>query len=223
MYRNKAVFFLLVIRLGVLNCRLCSGRKKRLFHKLYHGVIVICAWHTVWTFSLHFRAFREVLKIRSGSYLPWPARVMQSMMVREKQINNFDQTCSWLHNAIDLLLNSPSPLIRSPFLTSIKPLLWPWPAQMTNSPNRASSGQWSGQQPLTLPKIKRLKFNCQEILLKDILIISKLLEAYEETLPCDVRWILSSKRSESTTIKTNALCSITIVTLNNQIHKTALL
>lgn len=141
------------------------GGKKRLFHKLYHGVIVICAWHTVWTFSLHFRAFREVLKIRSGSYLPWAARVMQSMIVREKQINNFDQTCSWLHNAIDLLLNSPSPLIRSPFLTSIKPLLWPWPAQMTNSPNSASPGQWSGQKPLTLPKIKRLKFNCQGILL----------------------------------------------------------
>lgn len=129
--------------------------KKRLFHKLYDSVIIICAWHTVWTFSFHFRAFREVLRIRIGGYLPWYARVMQSMMVREKQINNFDQTCFWLHNAIDLLLNPPSPLIRSPFLTSVKPLLWPWPAKITYSPNCAGPVQRSGQKHFTIPKIKK--------------------------------------------------------------------
>lgn len=139
--------------------------KKIAFHKLYHSVIIICAWHTVWTFSFHFRAFREVLKIKSGSYLLWHTRVMQSMMVREKQINNFDQICSWLHNAIDLLLNPPSPLIRLLFLTSVKPSLWPWPAQMTNSPNSASPAQRSGRKPVSLPKIKRLRVNCQRMLL----------------------------------------------------------
>lgn len=121
MYHKKAAFCLLVICLWVLYCRLCSEKKNN--HKLYRSVIMICAWHTVWTFSLRFRAFKEVLRIRSGSYLPQLARVLQSVMVREKQINNFDQTCSWLHNAIDLLLNPPSPLIRSPFLSSVKPLL----------------------------------------------------------------------------------------------------
>lgn len=135
--------------------------RKRLFHKLYHSVIINCAWHTVWTFSLHSEAFREVFKI----YLPWLARVMQSMMVKERQINNFDQTCSWLHSAIDLHLNPPSPLIRSPFLTSVKPLLWPWPVQMTYSPSLASVVQRSDQKLLTLPKIKRLKLNCQWMLL----------------------------------------------------------
>lgn len=144
--------------------------RKRLFHKLYHSVIINCAWPTVWTFSFHFRAFRVVLKI----YQLWLARVMQSMMVKEKQINNFDQTCSWLHSAIDLLLNPPSPLIWLPFLTSIKPFLWP--AQMTSNPDSASPVQRADQKPLTRPEIKILKFYCQGMLL----LASKIYSYYQQ-------------------------------------------